>query len=461
MATQIKNSSETTDSLLISLLRCPKCESTNLLEDKQQSLINCQSCQQSFPVFSFGKTNLPVLFSNIPVVIHDWCARINGFSAKIDEETRQLREGLKDKSITKLTRERMKRMLNAKKQYKEQMLDHLKSFSTHLANNVAMQSTEVAKNQGVDSYINNIFRDWCWDNGENEELFSAIEEVIDDNFSAGLSATLGAGSARLSYDFHNNYKAEHSILIDINPVLLGYAKRIFNNEQIKLNEFPIAPMSSLDFNIEQTFSCEEIVNVNDFTFVLADALNAPFESNLFDSVLTPWFIDIVPMDLKDLIPHVSRLLKIGGTWVNTGSLAFFHGNQQWNYSQEEVLDLLKKFGFDNIKVSRKKINYLHSPHSAHGRVETVFTFSAIKKFDSIPAKKINYLPEWLENTDLVIPQQANIMAMSSKYLLQAQVLSAVDGQRSVSEIGRLLAKQYAMPQEQAIKAVRQIFIDNL
>ena len=97
----------------------------------------------------------------------------------------------------------------------------------------------------------------------------------------------------------------------------------------------------------------------------------------------------------------------------------------------------------------------------HGRVETIFSFSAVKKFDSIPAKKINYLPKWCEDTDLAVPEQANIMAMSSKYLLQAQVLSAVDGQRSIDEIGRLLAKQYSMPQAQAIEAVRQIFIDSL
>jgi|TARA_B110000238_G_C16057470_1_gene408915 hypothetical protein len=50
---------------------------------------------------------------------------------------------------------------------------------------------------------------------------------------------------------------------------------------------------------------------------------------------------------------------------------------------------------------------------------------------------------------------------SSKHLLQAQVLSAIDGERSIINIAELLAKQYDMSQDSAIAAVRQILIDNI
>lgn len=458
---QARQISEAKGFSVFSVLQCPKCGSHSLYQDNDKSLISCRSCQQSYPLLSFGNTSLPFLFSDVSIAAYDWCARISGFNKKITEEINSISECIKDKTLSKLTRERMKHLLNSKKQYQGQILDHLKCFDQFKLNESVVENAEIAKNQGVDSYINNIFRDWCWENGENKQLIDALDSVIEDDFNSGLTVTLGAGASRLSYDFHKKYKAEHSVLIDINPVLLGYAKRILTNEKIKLNEFPIAPTSSADFCVEQVCGSNNVCANNSFTLLLADALNTPLQPKVFDTVLTPWFIDIVPIDFKDLISHVSRLLKVGGAWVNTGSLAFFHKSEKWNYSQDEILDLLKKFGFSNIKFSRKKINYLHSPHSAHGRVENVFNFYAQKKFDSIPAKRINYLPEWVENTNLAIPQLLNMTAVSSKYLLQAQVLSAVDGQRSIVEIGCLLAKQYGMSEQQAIAAVRQIFVDNL
>ena len=158
---------------------------------------------------------------------------------------------------------------------------------------------------------------------------------------------------------------------------------------------------------------------------------------------------------------MNRLLKVSGLWVNTGSLAFLHSKQQWNYSQEEVVDLLRTYGFDDIQVNRSKINYLNSPHSAHGRIENVFSFSAKKKFDSPPLRKFNYLPDWINDHSASIPNQAELMVHSSKLLLQAQVLSAIDGERSIIKIAELLAKQYDMSGDSAIAAVRQILIDNL
>jgi ubiquinone/menaquinone biosynthesis C-methylase UbiE len=216
-----------------------------------------------------------------------------------------------------------------------------------------------------------------------------------------------------------------------------------------------------DYAVEQQCKVESTNKQHEFSFLLADALDVPLNGKIFDTVLTPWLIDIIPVDLKDFIPQVNRLLKAGGLWVNTGSLAFFHSNQQWNYSQEEMVDLLKKYGFCDIKVSRRKINYLNSPHSAHGRIENILSFSAKKKFGSLPVKKFNYLPEWINDFNLSIPNQAELMAASSKHLLQAQVLSAIDGERSIIKIAELVARQYEMSHDSAIAAVRQILIDNL
>jgi len=62
----------------------------------------------------------------------------------------------------------------------------------------------------------------------------------------------------------------------------------------------------------------------EFHFVLADVLRAPFADHAFDTVVTPWLIDIVSDDLPVFAARINRLLKPGGRWLNFGSLAFDH-----------------------------------------------------------------------------------------------------------------------------------------
>jgi hypothetical protein len=443
---------------LSSCLQCAKCGCEQLVDN--ETSIDCGQCHQSYPQLEFGNIAIPFVFADVNAAIHAWCARINGFKQSIEDDIENISEQSKNKKNSKLTRERLKSLLKLKKQYSKQITDHVKCLKLCAPEQYIYSSNEIAKNQGIDSYINNIFRDWCWDNGENQELLESVNDVIHDDYHAGVVLTLGSGASRFSYDFHSKYNANHSVLLDINPLLLGYAAKIINGQTVELNEFPVAPLSIKDYALEQQCKAEN-AKQHKFSFLLADALDAPLTKKVFDTVLTPWVIDIIPMDLKEFIPQVNRLLKMGGLWVNTGSLAFFHSNQQWNYSQEEVIDLLKKYGFDDIQVSRKKINYLNSPHSAHERIENVFCFSAKKKFDSLPSKKFNHLPNWVNDFHVSIPDQAELIAASSKHLLQAQVLSAIDGERSIINIAELLAKQYDMSQDSAIAAVRQILIDNI
>jgi transcription elongation factor Elf1 len=458
LGNQINQVTETLCFSLSSYFQCPKCGAEELVEN--QSSYDCSQCHQSYPQFKFGNIAIPFVFADVNAAIHAWCARINGFKKTNEEEVERISHQSKDKTSSKLTRERLRSLLKLKKQYRQQITEHLKCFEQYAPEKYVYSSNEIAKNQGVDSYVNNIFRDWCWNNGENEELLESINDIVQYDYQAGLTLTLGTGASRFSYDFHSRYNAKHSVLLDINPLLLGCAAKIMNGETVELNEFPVAPLSKQDFAVEQQCNTDN-KNQHEFSFLLADALDAPLIKKVFDTVLTPWVIDIIPMDFRDFIPQVNRLLKAGGLWVNTGSLAFFHNNQQLNYSQEEVVDLLRKYGFDDIKVNRAKINYLNSPHSAHGRIENVFSFSAKKKFDSLPTKKFNYLPDWINNQHVSIPNLADLLALSSKHLLQAQVLSAINGERSIIKIAELLAKQYEMSEDSAIAAVRQILIDNL
>ena len=446
-----------------SRLRCPNCSSNALTANSESTAIICSNCATSYPLIAVGDRSIPFLFAHVESALHGWTARLNGFLQKNNSTLESLRKALEDKKLSKLTCQRVKLLLKAKEQFAVQITSRLKFFSDNHIRRDISGSVQLAQNQGVDSYLNNIFRDWCWENGENEQLLQAITDVLPASFKAGDVLTMGAGASRLSFDFHQRWNANYSVLLDINPLLLTTARQIIDGETVNLYEFPVAPSSLENNAILQKCKLPDTdtqTQADQFDCILGDVSNVPFTDKTFDTILTPWLIDIIPMDLREFIPHVNRLLKTGGVWVNTGSLAFFHKNESWNYSENELIDLLKKYGFEVEQTQRKQIQYLHSPHSSHGRMENIFSFSARKKFDTVVAKPHRYLPEWITDDTQAIPQLDELVAASSKHLLQAQVLSAIDGVRCIREIGGMLARQYDMSEETASAAVRQILIDN-
>ena len=102
---------------------------------------------------------------------------------------------------------------------------------------------------------------------------------------------------------------------------------------------------------------------------------------------------------------------------------------------------------------------MHSPLSAHGRSENVFSFNARKIKDVVVPKKYEYLPDWVRDPTKSISKQYEQEIASSKHLLEAQVLGAIDGQRSVEQIGDLVSKQYNLDPAEATHAVKRILVD--
>ena len=315
------------------------------------------------------------------------------------------------------------------------------------------------------SYYSNVFRDWSWDNGENAKLFECVGCVLQSEaaFVSGKMLTLGAGAGRLSYDLHRHYRPEASVALDINPLLVFLASRVIGGARVALHEFPIAPLNKASFAVLRECAAPEPLAAElaavSFSFVLADALNPPFKPGSFDSVLTPWLLDIVPQSPAECARAVNRQLKVGGVWINTGSLAFFHRNEAWCLSEEELLELVAASGFKIIASERRRIPYLQSPASAHGRVETVLSFSARKTADAIGAKTAQHLPAWFLEADRCIPDFDEFVVASADHLLKAQILAAIDGRRTVEEIALLVAKRYGLQKSEAKGAVQRILLD--
>ena len=448
-----------------SSLICPSCGHNDVNINDEGMQLNCSNCNHSYPLIQNGKDSIPWLLEQPSIMLAEWKARLNGFLHINETEQLCLKEALKDKRVSKIGQKRFKKILQAKRDQVSQVLNIIAPLNfdvnEHVENNHAHDAlqSKVPKVQGLSSYYDNIFRDWSWENGEHEELLNSVESVLEGEHSLGKILTLGSGAGRLSYDLHVSFKPELSVLIDINPLLLLTSSSIMQGKSIDLYEFPVAPIDNNSFAVVQKCSSPSIVNEN-INFLFADAMNPPFMNKSFNTILTPWLIDIIPQNLRDFIPRVNQVLEIGGRWLNTGSLAFLHKDPTWSYSEGEVQELLSKNGFKVISHNRKKINYLNSPLSANGRVEHVFNFSAVKFKDVAAPKKFEYLPKWAKDISKPIPKSYDVEIESSRFLLQAQVLGAVNGQRSIKELGELVAKQYSLDVQDAITAVRRIVIDH-
>lgn len=453
---------------LLQRLNCPACRSDEALIVEVTPNLRCAGCNTRFPLIDCGAATIPWLFRSPEAAQIDWSARFQGFLNQNINQYNRLNRALDKNLSSESTRERIEASMRARREHR----NHVSSLLTPLSLDgdiivPAITKTlrdRLPKNQGLTSYADNVFRDWAWYNGENEALFDAIEAVVsaDKRDAIGSVLTLGAGAGRLSYDIHQRYSPEQSVALDFNPLLLLLGCRVMHGEVVPLYEFPIAAIDEAMSGVLQHCQAPKALDADAasrFSFVLGDATNPPFAAQSFDTVVTPWLIDIIPQDFKDFVPQVNRLLPDGGVWLNTGSLAFLHENPRRCYSEREVLEIVEQNGFEIVTIDHRSVPYLQSPHSAHGRVERIVSFIARKVANvDCPTDTVR-LPGWLLDVTRPVPGSDELVVESSSYLFAAQVTAAIDGKRSIKAIARMVAREYDLDMEQCVHAVSRILID--
>jgi hypothetical protein len=428
----------------------------------------CSECKTRFPTFKSGKAQIPWLFRDPDAVLLEWRARFNSFLHVNSSRQARLKKTMQEKLRSRAVAERLTQLLYALEAQAKEVIHLLAPLNLGAPradsklDRSGLLHRKLPRQHGLLSYSNNIFRDWSWDNGENEKRFEGVGRTLQTvtDFKAGRILTLGAGACRLSYDLHRHYRPELSVALDWNPLLIFIAARVIHGDTVAFHEFPVAPLDKASVAVVRNCAAPEPVHDGGkFMFVLADAMDCPFKADSFDTVVTPWVIDIIPQDFVDFVRVVNRNLKIGGVWLNTGSLAFFHRNEAWCYSEEEVLKLVTANGLEVIATERMDIPYLQSPASAHGRVERAFSFSARKIAAAESPKLPRYLPNWFLEADRVVPDLDEFVAAAAHHLLKAHVLAAIDGRRTVDEIAWLIGRRYELQHSEAKGAVQRILIE--
>ena len=320
--------------------------------------------------------------------------------------------------------------------------------------------TKLPFEQGLTNYYVNLHRDWAWGGEENAAGLAELVEALGGS-AQGLGRTLvqGAGAGRLAYDLHDAGDAPLTVATDFNPLLLFVAREMFAGREVELYEFPIAPRGLEDHAVLRTLGSAEPAREG-LALIAADALQAPFADGAFDTVVTPWFIDIVGEPFARVAARINLLLKPGGRWINSGSLAFSRAAHAERIGLDEVLERMPQAGFAGVRVRETTLPYMRSPASRHSRLENVVTWVANKVGPPAEAPRARVLPEWLLAADVRVPRTRafEMQAISSR--VHAFMLALINGERSIRDMARLIVDQKLMPADEAEAQVR-LFLTRL
>jgi uncharacterized protein YbaR (Trm112 family) len=443
-----------TDGGLTKLTACPRCDKTPLSLRDQNYF--CSACKTEFP----NVGGIPWLFADPDASLGEWRNRLHFELQSLAHEVQRLDGELQSDDLSSLTRKRLLHQKEATDSHRSSLRKILapidiQSMSASYESYLALR-TRLPADQGLHTYYANVHRDWCWGDEENAASLAQIQKVAADSAggqSLGNTLVLGSGASRLAYDIHMQMGVKTTIAVDFNPLLLLIAQGIMQGDKPQFFEFPIAPKSLDDFAVLRELSAPLPVKDN-FHLVLGDVLRPSFAAGQFDTVVTPWLIDIISEEFTVFSQRVNTLLKPGGRWINFGSLAFDSPTRARRYSREEALEILEKNGFTEPQTKEATIPYMCSPASRHGRQETVFTFAATKAKNISAPARYNALPDWIVTGKEPVPLLESFRTQAMTTQIYMFIMSMIDGKRTIQDMAKLMEEQKLMTRKEAEAAIR-------
>jgi SAM-dependent methyltransferase len=414
----------------------------------------CGACSSGYPVIG----EVPWLFPEPRQALAEWRGRLGLLTQHLASEATAMRASLAGGALEAATRRRLEHVARAN----EDQIERLRVLLAPLGLDQASIAeathqglgTRLPTEQGLTNYYVNLHRDWSWGDEENQAALSELRALLGGTLD-GLGVTLvqGAGAGRLAYDLHAASGAALTVATDFNPLLLFAARELFAGRSVELYEFPIAPRTIEDHAVLRRLAAPAQAR-SGLELVAADALQPPFADGVFDTVVTPWFIDIIGEPFARVAARVNLALKPGGRWINFGSLAFSRAAHAERLSLEEVGALMPKAGFAGFEVREASIPYMRSPASRHARVESTISWVANKVGPPAETPRARVLPDWLLQPDKPVPRTPafEMQAISSR--VHAFLLALINGERSMRDMARVLVEQRLMSAQEADAQVR-------
>ena len=437
--------------ILTDILACPRCDKTPLSEE--DGVFKCTACKIDFPSID----GIPWMFAEPQATLGEWRGRLQFALQQLSQESAKLDGELNNKDLRPLSKRRLERYRKAIDSHRRSLAKILhpvdvQSLHGNYESYLALR-TRLPPDQALNTYYANVHRDWAWGDEENRASLKQVRSVLHENAELGNVLVLGAGACRLAYDLHMQTDCTTTIAMDFNPLLLLIAQSVMRGASLKLHEFPIAPRSLEDDAVLRTLAAPEIVR-DGLHLLLGDATRPPFAAQSFDTVVTPWLIDIISEDLAVFAARINGLLKANGRWINFGSLAFSDPQHARRYSPEEVKAIVAENGFSDPYVSEATIPYMCSPASRHGRQERVLAFSAYKEREVKQPSRHRALPDWIVTGKEPVPLTQSFRSQAMTTQIYSFMMSLIDGKRTIKDMAIVLEKQKLMSRDEAEPAIR-------
>lgn len=425
---------------LNSLLRCPDCRGTLALEPT----IGCTACSSTFPRLG----GIPVLVSDATTKIARWQRQLAAFSAETEAAERHLWAELARPHLAPATRVRLRSVAEAMPHHRELVLSLLSEVGLEPT---AGDANEIAS---LLDYFTLIHRDFSWP-PEVDEVTPALESLLNvcpTSLRLGRTLVLGAGTGRLAWDLAVRFpSADPIVALDLNPLPLLVCQRLLAQKDLELFELPGHPRSAGHAAVRRTLRPPTAPPQN-LQLLIADGLSPPMHAGVFDTVVTPWFLDQVPPDLAAFLPEIARLLAPSGTWLHAGPFVYApaHTKPAHRYGADEFLELAARAGFEVTGWSHEPAAYLCSPLSTQGRREMVLNVHAVKK----TRPPSNPEPEWLAATwSGAIPCLVLQSGAELPLPILESTLALLDGTRTVADITSALLAQGELADDENAEVV--------
>lgn len=443
------------------LLRCPKCaaDTHSGLQPQQQ---RCLGCGTQF--FDLG--GMPAWFCNGFEQKSRWNNLLSHSLQSVVQNLALHRQLGQQVDLLPATRER----LNTIEAGLVQLMTSISQvFSQAGLSPQHNPDAPAPQGNGLMHYFELVLRDWAWEaaaadatESENEAAWRRVETALvasGGTASLGKVLVLGAGAGRLSWDLHRHCRPDLSLAVDFNPLLTYIAHHLVNHRaHLSLTELYANPQWGLPQQKLWHLQAPDTDKNKGWHVMAADAWNLPLAAGQFDLVLTPWFVDVSGRDIRQLIATVSRLLKPGGRWLNTGPLLYNGVPPEAQYSHGEIIELVRLGGFSMAHQSFEQVNFLQSPLSTQTRTEQVWTFAALAPERLEGGARAASMPAWLLLPHLPIPLGEPLDTQNQPVL--EHLVSLIDGTTCLHDLAAHMAENLGSQQE-ALLLAKQIFAQML
>ncbi len=436
------------------ILCCPACKGDLLQPDRDR--LECSACEASYPVYD----EIPWLYRDVAGSRAQWAAKLQLFRSELLAEHAELEEALGITDLLPATRARLTRHKAGLERMGQQVFGLLEVFAfAHSEAGGALPKDRIPSQQHVSSYLETVFRDWCWGEAEIQQTREMLEGLMGDAGQGGHVLVLGGGGGRLSYELARRPGSGAVVQLDLNPLLTRIGRQVARGQTIELTEIPRFAAGLEHVAVDQQLKAPDAVEDEDPVahFLLGDVFAAPFREACFDLLVTPWFVDILPESFRLVARRLGAMLAPGGRWLSFGPLSFESLDPDERFLPEEMLEALEEAGFTLEHSALERVDYLHSPHGMQRRGEEIFVFAAQRGALRRVEEEYSFYPDWMTDARQAIPVLPEFEQLRAERTFDVEILKCIDGRASIEDIVVILSNRYGLAPDRCRNTVNRFF----